>query len=398
MVFWIALLALCIVFAWCMYPRHKKQDDSKKLADAPPAPSDLPSGDRIVPVESDHVKKRESPIFPSRLKEGDVVGVISPSSPVMSWENLEKGMDALRKLGLRPKLAPNARKGHKNYMAGTDEERISDFHAMFADPEVKGIFCTGGGHTAMHLLPLIDWELILRNPKIFVGYSDVTSLLLAIRKKTGMIVFHGSAIEELDSDPQLCFQYTEQQTQLGINDPDDAFTVEQFKYMLMDGTIGALSRRSPWKVLRGGEARGHLLGGNFEILTESIGTPYEPDWENAILFWEETEETAATLDHYLWRLRLAGVLKKISGMIVGKVTKFESTEEDNEPPGLGKSPPPEEVILDQTKGFSFPILYGVDFGHNVASVTLPIGADTYLDCSPPFHEGRISILGRYSKE
>lgn len=327
------------------------------------------------------MQEKKAPILPPRLCPGDVVGVISPSSPVMSRENLEKGMDALRKIGLRPKLAPNALNGHKNYMAGTDEERISDFHAMFADPEVRGIFCTGGGHTAMHLLPLIDWELILRNPKIFVGYSDVTSLLFGIRKRTGMVVFHGPAIEELD-----------------INDPEDAFTIEQFKYMLMDGTIGALSRRSDWKVLRGGEARGHLLGGNFEILTESIATPEEPDWENAILFWEETEETAATLDHYLWRLRRTGVLSKISGMIVGKVTEFESTEEDNEPPGLGKSPPPEEVILDQTKGFSFPILYGVDFGHHVASVTLPIGADTYLDCTSLFPEGRISILGSYLAE
>ncbi len=317
-------------------------------------------------------------VLPPRLKEGDVVGVISTSSPVMSAENLKRGMDALETLGLKPKLAPNALNGHKNYMAGTDEERISDFHAMFADPEVKGIFCTGGGHTAMHLLPRIDWELILHNPKIFVGYSDVTSLLLAIWNKTGLVTFHGSAIEELN-----------------ISDPEDAFTVAQFKYMLMDGTIGALSRRSTWEVLRGGEARGHLVGGNFEILTESIGTPYEPDWEDAILVVEETEETAATLDHYLWRLRLTGVLDKISGMIVGKVTEYESTEEDNEPPHLGKSPSPEEVILSETKGFSFPILYGVDFGHDVANITLPIGVDTYLDCTSLFPHGRISILGSY---
>lgn len=325
--------------------------------------------------------ERNAPILPPRLCPGDVVGVISPSSPVMSSEHLEVGMNALRTLGLKPRLAPNALKGHKNYMAGTDEERLSDFHAMFADSEVRGIFCTGGGHTAMHLLPFIDWDLVLRNPKVFVGYSDVTSLLLAIRKRTGMTVFHGSAIEELDA-----------------GEPEGAFTVEQFKYTLMDGAIGAVPRRSDWRVLRGGEARGHLVGGNFEILTESIATPYEPDWEDAILFFEETEETAATLDHYLWRLRLTGVLDKIRGMIVGKITKYESTEEDNEPPGLGKSPPPEEVIMDAVKDFSFPVLYDVDFGHEVANIALPIGVDAYLDCTSLFPRGRISILESYLGE
>lgn len=317
-------------------------------------------------------------IFPARLREGDTVGVISPSSPVLSEANLEKGMEALRKLGLVPKLAPNARKGHQNYMAGTREERLADFHEMFVNPEVKGIFCTGGGYAALQLLPDISWGVIKKNPKILVGYSDIVTLLLAIWKRTRMITFHGSSIENLDA-----------------NDSEDAFTLQNFKNILMDGTIGALSRYSRWEVLRAGEARGTLLGGNLDLLLDFVGNRYAPNWNNVILFWEETEETVEAIDRFLWRLRIAGVFNKISGMIVGKVTELQPVEEEGDPPNLGKPPEVQEVILEATKGFSFPILYGADFGHEVAGITLPIGADVYLDCNPPFSEGRISIMGSY---
>ncbi|MBI5732975.1 LD-carboxypeptidase [Candidatus Jorgensenbacteria bacterium] len=326
-------------------------------------------------------------IKPPRLKSGDVVGVVSPSTPVFSKRELSRGMKTLESLGFKPKLGPRALDVHANYQAGTREDRLHDLHTMFVDDEVKAIFCTGGGYAAIQLLPDIDWGIIEKNPKIFVGYSDIVTLLNPITEKTGLVTFHGPTVEGgLASDLVVS-----QRSSGG------KYMLKSFKNTLMKGEIGKLPAYTEWKVLRPGRAEGTLVGGNLNVMLGLIGTPYEPKWDGKILFWEEVDETIEGIDNYLWRLRIAKVFKKIEGMVVGKITNLQPIDEDDREKWASLERPPvvEDIILKATEGFNFPILYGVDFGHDVTSLTLPIGANALLDCPGPGRTGKLSIVDKY---
>lgn len=319
-------------------------------------------------------------IKPPKLKSGDLVGIISPSSPVISKRDLSRGMKILESLGFRPKLAPRALEVHASYQAGTREARLSDFHTMFADDEVRGIFCTSGGYASVQLLQDIDWDIIRKNPKVFVGYSDITTLLNPMYEKSGLITFHGPMIEGLMNETK-----------------GGQYTVRNLKEAVMRGDSKKLTPFTEWKTLKLGKAEGNLVGGNLNVLTALLGTPYEPKWDGKILFWEEVDETIEGLDNYLWRLRISKVFKKIDGMIIGKVTNLQSIEDDDNDKWatLEKPPTLEDVILRATEGFNFPIIYGVDFGHDVPSLTLPIGARASINCPATGRIGSISILDKY---
>lgn len=322
-------------------------------------------------------------IKPPKLKAGDVVGVISPSSPVISKRDLSRGIKILESLGFKPKLGPKALEVHANYQAGPREDRLQDLHAMFVDDEIKAIFCTGGGYSSIQLLPDIDWDVIRKNPKIFVGYSDITTLLTAINEKAGLVTFHGPLIQGLNSETK-----------------GGKFTLKNLKDVLMKSDTGKLSSFTEWKVLRPGKAEGTLIGGNLNVLLSLMGTPYEPKWDGKILFWEEVDETIEGIDNYMWRLRVSKVFKKIEGMIIGKITNFQTIDDDDNDKWAALEKPPvlEDIILQATEGFNFPILYGVDFGHDVPSLTLPIGARAKIDCSARGRVGSISILEKYLSE
>ncbi len=319
---------------------------------------------------------------PARLKPGDVVGVISPSTPVVSKKDLSRGLRVLESLGFKPKLGPKALEVHANYQAGTKEDRIHDLHSMFLDDEVKAIFCTGGGYASIQLLPDIDWDIIEKNPKVVVGYSDITTLLTAIHEKTGLITFHGPMIQGLEKDTK-----------------GGKFTVKNFKNTLIKGDVGSFPSYTEWKALKPGRAEGTLIGGNLNVLLSLMGTPYEPKWDGKILFWEEVGETIEGLDNYLWRLRVSKVFKKIEGMIVGKITDLNPIEDEAEKwAALDKPPIIEDIILKATEGYNFPILYGADFGHDVPSLTIPVGAKTLLDCPAPGRIGKATIKEKYLTE
>ncbi|MEK7464254.1 MAG: LD-carboxypeptidase [Patescibacteria group bacterium] len=322
---------------------------------------------------------------PKKLKTGDIVGVISPSLPVFWKKNLTRGMKNLESLGFKPKLGAKALEVHGGYQAGTKDDRLSDFHAMFLDDEVEAIFCAGGGYSCIQMLQGIDWDLIEKHPKIFIGYSDISTLLNPINKKTGLITFHGPTVEGgLSSD-------------LGMPlSKGKKFMIKSMKNALMKGEKGSLPSFTEWKVLRQGRAEGQLVGGNLDVLTSLLGSPYEPEWDGKILFWEDTGLTIEDLDNFLWRLRISKVFKKIEGMIVGRITELNSIDDETEGwANLDKAPLIEDVILQATEGYNFPILYGADFGHNVPLMTLPIGAKALLDCPKLGRVGKISILEKY---
>jgi len=322
-------------------------------------------------------------VKPEVLKKGDVVGIISPSTPIYSKRDLSRGIRALEKLGFKPKLSEGALAVSGGYLAGTREERLKDLHRMFLDDEVKAIFCTGGGYASIQLLPDIDWDLIEKNPKIFMGYSDITALLIAMYEKAGIVTFHGPMIQGLRNETK-----------------GQKFTMNSFEETLMKGKTGKVQAFTEWKTLKQGRAEGTLVGGNLDTILSLIGTPYEPKWDGKILFWEETDETIEGIDNYLWQLRIAKIFKKIEGMVVGKISNMHPIDEDDEDRWgkIEKPPMVEDIILEATKGFDFPILYGVDFGHDVPNLTLPIGAKASMDCSELGRIGKFAITEKYMKE
>jgi muramoyltetrapeptide carboxypeptidase len=297
-----------------------------------------------------------------KLKAGDNVGVISPSEPIVYKNEFLAGVKELEKLGLKVVLGKNVFKSYGGYMAGTAKERLHDFHLMIKNPKIKAIFASTGGFCVNQMLPLIDYSLVKKNPKIILGYSDITALTNAIYAKTGLVTFHGPHVESTIAEW-------------------DSFTKKSFiKAVFQTKPIGQVPGISSWKVLKRGKASGILIGGNLTVLRTLIGTIYSPNWNGAILFWEDCDLTYEDLDHFLTHLKMAGILNKISGMIIGKNKNFIEIEEE---PELKKRDllSPKNIILERTQEYRFPIISEVQFGHVGEQITIPIGVKATIDTS-----------------
>lgn len=303
---------------------------------------------------------------PPKLKPGDKVGIISPSEPVIYKKKFLRGVETLKKLGFRVVFGKNVFKEYGAYMAGQDEERAADLNAMFRNPEIKGIFCSRGGMSSNRLLDIIDYKAIKKNPKVFMGYSDITVLLNAIFKKTGLVTFHGPTVESV-------FSY-------GFSGKHK-YTYEYFrKAVMQDSFIGVVRRWRKLEILKKGKASGRLVGGNLSVLRTLIGTRYEPDWRGKIFFWEEVTETSQEIDFYLAHLRLSGVLKKISGMAIGKLVDCDILRSDDDWK-KEKALPLDKIVLELCRDYKFPIIKGVAFGHYWPQITIPVGVKASLDTS-----------------
>lgn len=304
-------------------------------------------------------------IRPIRLKPGDRIGIVSPSEPVTLKRNLKNGIKVLEEMGFQVVLGKNVFKKHGIYMAGTDEERVSDFNKMFKSPKIKGVFCSMGGFSSNRLLDFIDYGAIRKHPKVFMGFSDITVLLNAIHQKTGLVTFHGENVEYGFSRG---FEGRYRSTK------------EYFeKAVMVNKPIGSISPIwGPIKILKKGEAEGALVGGNLSVLTTLVGTEYEPDWEDKILFWEEFKDTPQDIDFHLTHLRLRGVFDKISGMVIGRLRQCDfpywlrKSEKRN---GLSIR----KIVLEICKDYEFPIIMNVPFGHVHPQIVLPIGARAKID-------------------
>jgi muramoyltetrapeptide carboxypeptidase len=305
-------------------------------------------------------------IKPPKLKPGDKVGIISPSEPVIYRKKFLRGAETLKKLGFRVVLGKNIFREYGAYMAGRDKERAADLNAMFKNPEIKGIFCSRGGWSSNRLLKLVDYKAIKRNPKVFMGFSDITVLLNVIHQKTGLVTFHGPNVE-------LGFS----QGFSGKN----KYTLEYFFKAVMAGEpIGPVKHWRSFEILKKGKASGRLAGGNLAVLPTLLGTEFEPDWKGKILFWEESQETIQDIDFWLTHLRLAGVFKKISGMVIGKIVKYDILHAYDEWK-KEKALPINKIILDLCKDYKFPIIKGVAFCHYYPQITIPIGVKATINTS-----------------
>ncbi len=300
---------------------------------------------------------------PPALREGDTVGLITPGTYVSDPDRLALVDRTVKYFGLRPKLGRNVGQ-RAGYLGGSDQQRLDDLHAMFRDPEVKAVFAVRGGYGSERLLDRIDYGLLRANPKIFLGYSDITCLHLAIHKRAGLATFHG---------PVMISSFTEF-TQKWFRRA--LFSTEPLGLLTNPPEISQLRPAHTLRTVRPGKARGRLVGGNLSLVTRTLGTPYEIDTRGRILFMEDVEEQPYAIDGMLTQLRLAGKLDAAAGIVFGECSdcrprdfrpSFESTFSVGE-------------VVDQILGkLGIPVLSGLAIGHTDDQLTLPLGPLASLD-------------------
>ncbi|HKV07436.1 MAG TPA: LD-carboxypeptidase [Thermoanaerobaculia bacterium] len=298
--------------------------------------------------------------LPPPAGPGDRVGVAALSGPV-DPARLDAGISALRRLGFEPVLADNLRFRH-GFLAGTDAERLAAFHRLAADPSLTAIFFSRGGYGLMRLLPALDWDLLSRHPRAYVGYSDLTPFLLGLAERLGLVSFHGPLVAG--------------ELARGLSPGEE------------ESLLGALAGRYPAELPfastlregRNGGASGPLLGGCLSLLSATLGTPFFPDLEGSLVFWEDVNEPPYKVDRMLTHLNLSGNLATIEGMVVGHLGGgAEPGGEPAEWPSL---------VAGSLSGYSWPLAWGLESGHFAPNRTLPVGLPARLDTA----NGRL-VLG-----
>jgi len=300
-------------------------------------------------------------IKPPALKAGDTLAITSPAGAVWDENQVETFTTILKSFGFNV-VHGKTLKEKFGYFAGTDELRANELNEFFADKKIKGIFCMKGGWGCARILDKIDYDVIRKNPKVLIGFSDITALLLAITHKTKLITFHGPVGNS------------------GWND----FTKNVFTNITMlnkpfNFPENPASEEKPF-VITGGKASGELVGGNLTVLSALIGSNYLPDWKNKILFLEEAKEEPYSIDRMLTQLKLSGVLNAISGFVFGKCAKCLAEEPQ-------KAFTFHEVIVQHIKPLGIPAFYGAMIGHIENKLTVPLGIDATMDAD----KGLISL-------
>ncbi|MDX2429180.1 MAG: LD-carboxypeptidase [Xanthomonadales bacterium] len=310
-----------------------------------------------------------SALKPPRLKVGDTVGLINPAGATFHPEDVVVAQEVLTALGLKMKVGEHLL-DRRGYLAGSDKNRALDINRMFADADVAAILTLRGGWGCSRLLDLLDYGVIAKNPKILMGYSDITSLLLALNAKTGLVTFHGPV--GVSSWNKFSTEFVEKLL----------FNAEVFSMENPRESGDNLARvKDRVLTINGGKARGKLLGGNLSVLTAMVGSEYLPDFKDNILFLEEVGEEIYRVDRMLTQLKLAGILGSISGFVFGKCSDCG--------PGKGYgSLTLEEVLDDHIKPLGIPAWYGSMIGHIENKFTIPLGIDAEIDAD----NGRISLL------
>jgi len=276
------------------------------------------------------------------LQPDQTVGIIAPASPV-SQSEIAQGLELLESLPFKIRLGSHLF-DHLNYLAGPDRDRAYDLHQMFSDPDIKAIFCARGGYGSTRLLNRIDFDLIRQNPKVMVGFSDLTALLLAIYKKSGLITIHGPTLLDISKN--------ENWTNLSrlITTP------HRPQISLKQG-----------RTINKGKARGILLGGNISTICSLLDTPFLPSFEDMVLFLEEKGESPYRLDRMLTHLLLSGQLNPLSALVIGQI-------ED-----CGEEELIYNLLKERLGDLNIPIVMGLPVGHGIENISLPLGLPAILD-------------------
>ncbi|WP_339879257.1 LD-carboxypeptidase [uncultured Algoriphagus sp.] len=323
----------------------------------------------LVSWDSAHPAYDPKTLLPKAIKKGDTVGLISPSAATADRMQFTFAKEALEALGFEVKLGKSLmnRYGH---LAGTDAERAGDLNEMFADKDVKAIVSIRGGSGAARILPLIDYKSISKNPKPLLGYSDITALHCAIHAQTGLITFHGPMgsgswnsfnVEQFEK----VFFNQEKITYQNIHPESDDLVIKTNRI----------------QTLKGGKAEGKILGGNLTVLTAISGSPYYPDFKNAILFIEDVGEDPYRMDRMMSTLKLNGTLDQIKGFVFGQCSECE-------PGGGYGSLTLDQVLDDYILPLNIPAYSGAMIGHISKQFIIPVGGKVAIDAD----QGTISLL------
>jgi len=295
-------------------------------------------------------------IKPKRLSKGDTIGIIAPAGSPKP-ERLKKSIRYLNRLGFKTIVFPQV-KSKLGYLAGDDRSRAAAVNDAFSDKRIDAVFCARGGYGSLRILPLIDFEIIRSNPKIFVGYSDITVLLVSIYKEARQTTFHG---------PMPAVEFGRRIR---------PYTADYFLESLMSTkAAGEIKRPRGYRVERinGGNARGRIVGGNLCLMNRLIGTGFLPSFKNKIVFFEDTEEEAYRIDGYLAQLLQATDFAEAAGFIIGEFTRTESRF------GSSAGWTVRKVIYEYISGLNKPAIFGFPCGHGNEKITIPLGIKAVLD-------------------
>jgi muramoyltetrapeptide carboxypeptidase len=303
---------------------------------------------------------------PRSLKKGSTVAVFAPASPV-EQDALLQGVTYLNSMGFQTKTSDLIFSRY-HYFAGSHQERALELNRLFADPEIDAIFCARGGYGCVYLLPYLDSAIIRSNPKIFLGYSDVTVLLQYLEKQSEMVCFHGPMVAR----------------EFGLGTA--AFNEDNFFDCVTRRSEGFRVTAPVLESLCSGTAKGQLTGGCLSLLASMVGTDYEIDTREKILFLEDVNTKPYQIDRMLMQLKLAGKFSQVRGVVFGEMLNCTQNLE-----GEYRL---QEIIIDILSEFQFPILYGLPSGHTRSnSLTLPMGLPVTLDCDKQclvFEEGAVA--------
>lgn len=296
-------------------------------------------------------------IRPKPLKKGDTVAIIAPASPA-DKNLIDSCINSLENLGLNVVVGKSCTSEY-GFLSGTDDIRANDINSMFANKSINGIFAIRGGYGCARLLNLIDFNLIKKNPKVFIGYSDITALHIAINQKSKLITYHGPMVstELIKGLDEYSFNYYN-------------------KFLFCNDNMIELCNpiENPIKTINPGIAEGKLIGGNLSLICSSLGTKYEINTKNKILFLEEVGEVPYKVDRMLTHLKQSGKLKDANGIILGAFTDCVAPKDKK---SLSLDDIFNEIILPLKK----PTIYNLACGHCLPTLTLPLGAKIRLDAN-----------------
>jgi len=296
-----------------------------------------------------------SPLLPKPLPSKATIGIVAPASPQRDPRRLERGIRYLESLGHNVVLGNHLHARHGGYLAGTDEERRADLEAMFRDRRIDAIFCSRGGYGSARLLDTLDYRSIRQNPKILVGFSDITALQMALWKKIGLVTFSGA---------------------LPSVDMADVFAPESEEWFWRALTsrrpLGPIRQPWPLTTVQRGTFEGPLIGGNLSVLVTLLGTPFQPPTNGTVLVLEDVGEETYRVDRMLNHLRQSGVLAGIGGLVTGQWSQ------SGRPAGTTPHRPLEEVIAEVATSVNGPVLSDLMYGHEPLKLTLPMGVRVRL--------------------
>ncbi|MFK7783695.1 MAG: LD-carboxypeptidase [Crocinitomicaceae bacterium] len=313
--------------------------------------------------ESKNVLVSPAPILPKRLKKGDTIGIAASAGPIRNRKEVDEFQEVLRQLGYQIKLGKNVF-GKEGYFSAKDEDRADEFMELIQDDGVDGIFFIRGGWGCARFLDLLDYGVIAQNPKVIMGFSDITALLNAITLHSGIVTFHGP----------------------GGNSTWNKYSVDYITRLLRNGEQVLYKNGTNDHSIHtysSGKAEGMFFGGNLSVLCGMVGSKYLPDWNDKVLFLEDVGEEPYRIDRMLTQLKLAGVFGQISGLVLGNFRQCTPEEPD-------RSFTLEEVFEQHFSKVQFPVFYGAQIGHIRNKFTVPVGVRVRIDADL----GTIEMLGR----